>query len=88
MMNTDSKGYHIENINEFNKEHSPSIPPDFPRELLPKELCKSALLEMLICHSRKATNLCGYENKVFYICKRERDSVLFSRIKEWESDQF
>jgi hypothetical protein len=87
MLNTDSKGFLVENLNELNKEHSPSIPPGFPRSLLPKELCKAAATEMLWCHSRKQQNLCGYENKYFYICKRERDAILFTRIQEWETEE-
>lgn len=35
MLNTDSKGLLLENLNELNKEHSPSIPQGFPRELMP-----------------------------------------------------
>jgi hypothetical protein len=35
MINTDSKGFTIDNLNELNKEHSPSIPFDFPKERLP-----------------------------------------------------
>ena len=35
MQNTDSKGFLIENIAEFNKEHSPSIPQNFPKDRLP-----------------------------------------------------
>ena len=49
MMNTDSRGFLVENLVEFNKEHSPSIPLAFPKERLPTELCKHALTEMLLC---------------------------------------
>ena len=35
MLNTDSRGYLVENLNEFNKEHSPSIPLSFPSDRLP-----------------------------------------------------
>lgn len=24
---------------------------------------------------------------MYYMCKRERDSIIFTRIKEWESDK-
>ena len=84
MLNTDSRGFLIENLAEFNKEHSPSIPHDFPKDLLPKELCKGALTEMLHCVSGRQQNLCGYENKQYYMCRRERDAAIFSKIKEWE----
>lgn len=39
----DSRGYLVDNHNELNKEHSPNIPNDFPKERLPAELCKHAL---------------------------------------------
>jgi hypothetical protein len=29
--------------------------------------------------------LCGYENKQYYICKRERDAIIFNQIKMWET---
>jgi hypothetical protein len=35
MMNTDSRGFLVENLAELNKEHSPSIPHGFPKNLLP-----------------------------------------------------
>ena len=38
MMNTDNRGFLIENLNEFNKEHSPSIPHDFPKDRLPSTI--------------------------------------------------
>lgn len=88
MMNTDSKGFLVENLNEFNKEHSPSIPDGFPRELMPAELCKNALAHMMLCLVNNQQNLCGYENKQYYMCKKERDATLFTRIRDWETAQF
>ncbi len=35
MINTDSRGFTIDNLNELNKEHSPSIPIGFPKFRLP-----------------------------------------------------
>lgn len=35
MISTDNKGIDIENLGELNKEHSPSIPLNFPKERLP-----------------------------------------------------
>lgn len=75
----------MENLNELNKEHSPSIPLGFPKERLPKELCKNALVEMLVCLQHQQENLCGYENKQYYICKRERDAIIFNQIRQWET---
>jgi hypothetical protein len=84
MQNTDSHGFLVENLQEFNKEHSPSIPLGFPRDLIPQELCKHALTEMMLCLVNNQQNLCGYQNKMYYICKKERDAILFSRIQTWE----
>lgn len=42
---------------------------------------------MLLCHLNNTTNLCGDENKKYYMCKRERDAVLFSRVKSWEIEE-
>ena len=39
MLNVDHKGLHIENLNELNKEHSPTLPKDFPKSLIPKDMC-------------------------------------------------
>lgn len=84
MQNTDSHGFLVENLQELNKEHSPSIPPGFPRDLIPQELCKHALTEMMLCLVNNQQNLCGYQNKMYYICKKERDAIIFSRIQSWE----
>ena len=86
MLNTDSRGFLVENLNEFNKEHSPSIPPGFPRDRLPQELCKNALVEMMVCLQHQQENLSGYENKQYYICRKERDAIMFQRIKQWETE--
>jgi hypothetical protein len=40
MLNTDSKGFLVENLAELNKEHSPSIPIGFPRDRMP---CKDLI---------------------------------------------
>jgi len=37
MLNTDSRGFLVENLNELNKEHSPSIPTSFPKDRLPSK---------------------------------------------------
>ena len=84
MLNTDSKGFLVENLQEFNKEHSPSIPPGFPPERIPSELCKHALTEMMLCLVNNQQNLCGYQTKIYYICKKERDAKLFTQIQHWE----
>ena len=74
MLNADHRGTHIENLSELNREHSPSIPYDFPRDRLPKDMCQAALTKMMICVMNSQANMCGPENKVFYMCRRERDA--------------
>lgn len=43
MLNTDSKGFTIENIAVLNAEFSPSLPKEFPKDRIPKEICGHAL---------------------------------------------
>lgn len=88
MLNVDHKGLHIENLNELNKEHSPSIPQSFPKSRLPKDMCEMALSKMLHCLMASQANKCGEFNKHYYICKRERDAQLFQSIKDWEIENF
>jgi len=37
MLNTDTKGFMIENLAEFNREVQPSIPKEFPHNKLPSK---------------------------------------------------
>ena len=88
MLNADHRGLLIENLSEFNREHSPTIPYDFPKERLPAEKCQNALTQMLVCLMGSQANRCGLENKAFFQCKRERDAQLFTSIKTWELEYF
>ena len=88
MLNADHRGLHIESVSEFNREHSPTIPKAFPKELLPSEKCQSALVLMINCLSFSTPNKCGPYNKGYYECKRERDAQLFTAIQKWEIDYF
>ena len=38
MLNTESKGFTIENFEELNREIQPTIPKEFPRERMPSKL--------------------------------------------------
>eukprot|EP00347_Sterkiella_histriomuscorum_P016303 403353704 len=87
MMSTESRGFVIENLNELNREHSPSIPHNFPKERLPNELCEKAFLFMTMCVFQKPTNACGPQNKQYYECRRERDAYIFHQIKDWETEE-
>ena len=84
MLNVDHHGLHIENLGELNKEHSPSVPMGFPKELLPRDMCQLALTKMIHCTVTSQANKCGEFNKLYYQCKRERDAQLFQTIKTWE----
>ena len=89
MLNTDTKGFAIENFAEFNREYSPSIPKGFPKDRLPKgDLCGHVLSELLICAMNSAENMCGTQAKHYYMCRRERDAQIFSLIKKWEIEEF
>ena len=86
MLNVDHKGLHIENLNELNKEHSPTLPKEFPKALIPKDMCQFALNRQLLCLLGSQANKCGEQNKLFYQCKRERDSQMFKSIQTWEQE--
>lgn len=88
MLNADHRGTNIENLSEFNREHSPTIPYDFPKDRLPSDMCQNVLTKMLVCVMNSQANRCGPENKAYYQCKRERDAQLFTSIKEWEVEHF
>ena len=88
MLNTDSKGFTIENLSVLNAESSPNLPRDFPQDRIPKELCGHSLAQMLLCTMNTSTNLCAKQNKQYYMCRRERDAQLFSSIQDWESQKF
>ena len=75
MLNTDSKGFLIENFAEFNREYSPNVPASLPRDRLPKgDLCGHVLSELLLCAMNSAENMCGSQAKHYYMCRRERDA--------------
>ena len=46
-MDVDMSGYTMDNPNDLNREHSPSIPSGFPKDKLPEELCQQALLDVV-----------------------------------------
>lgn len=44
MLNTDSKGFQIENLAELNREYQPSLPQGFPKDRIPSgDLCAHSL---------------------------------------------
>ena len=88
MINTDNKGFTIENTSEFNREYQPTLPKGFPKELIPREKCQEVLTTLLLCSMNSSSNLCAVENKNYYMCRRERDANLFGAIERWELAQY
>ena len=89
MLNTDTKGFLIENFAEFNREYSPNVSAKFPQSLLPKgDLCGHVLTELLLCAMNSSENLCGVEAKHYYMCRRERDAQIYTAIRSWETQNF
>jgi hypothetical protein len=71
-------------------EMSPTLPYEFPKELIPKEICELQLKNLLSCLlDNDFDNVrCEDMQYTYYECKKWRDSLLFKRIKEWEMDFF
>jgi hypothetical protein len=67
-------------------EMSPTLPSEFPKNLIPLEICEQQLLKLSACLiDAKFDNVACESNQLaFYECKKWRDSLLFKRIKEWE----
>ena len=45
MLNTDTRGLLMDSLTHLNKEHSPSVPYNFPKELLPSKNMKYVLFK-------------------------------------------
>ena len=71
-------------------EMSPSLPEDFPSELIPKNKCELEMLGLLKCMiENKYDNVpCENFQLEFYSCKKFRDSSLFELVKQWECSKF
>jgi hypothetical protein len=69
---------------------SPTIPSGFPKNLIPLEKCQIEMGRLLDCMiEHKFDNVeCNGMQKSYYICKNWRDSLIFKRIKEWETEMF
>jgi len=69
---------------------SPTIPPGFPKNLIPLEKCQNEMARLLDCMiENKFDNVeCNVPQKLYYACKNWRDSLIFKRIKEWEIELF
>ncbi len=75
-----------ENLNEY----SPTLPAGFPKKLIPKEICENQMKSLLSCMlDLNFDNVeCEEQQFKYYECKKWRDSLIFKRIKEWESSEF
>lgn len=81
---------------DFLLYYSPSIPYDFPKEKIPKQLCEESLLLTYKCYTDfpKQTEeilrgeACDKYASEFNNCKKRRDMTLFHDIKEWETERF
>jgi hypothetical protein len=71
-------------------EISPTIPDKFPKDLIPKEFCEKQLKDVLCCMiERKFDNAqCEDFQGELYKCKKWRDNLLISRIKDWETNYY
>lgn len=71
-------------------EMSPTIPENFPKENLPKDLCEPQLQKLISCLLQKQFNnvICENSQHLFYECKKWRDNLIFQRIKSWETDYY
>ena len=80
-------GQFMINPDVFN-EISPSIPIGFPKSMIPVEKCLNEMGYLLDCMiENKFDNVeCQSFQKSYYNCKIWRDSLIFKRIKEWETD--
>jgi hypothetical protein len=75
---------------EVLNDASPSLPLQFPKELIPKELCEKQLNLLLSCLLDNEFNNVECEDFQFkfFECKKWRDSLLFKRIEQWEVSNF
>jgi hypothetical protein len=69
-------------------EMSPSLPKEFPKELIPKEICEKQMKTLVSCLLDNNFDNVKCEDLQFeyYECKKWRDALIFKRINEWEID--
>ncbi|CAD8122785.1 unnamed protein product [Paramecium sonneborni] len=66
-------------------EPSPSLPKDFPSELIPKNICEVEFFDLIRCTYQDGAQMtCPKEYKKFLECKRDRDLKLFNALQKWE----
>ena len=67
---------------DLTAEPSPSLPKDFPKELIPENICEVEFFDLVRCaYSEGIQMTCPREYKNFLECKRERDLKLFYNLQ-------
>lgn len=71
-------------------EISPTLPLNFPSKLIPKENCQIPMAELVNCllHNNFDNVKCENFQFNYYRCKSFRDSSLFSKIRNWECNEY
>ena len=71
-------------------EMSPSLPHEFPKNLIPLEICEKQMKSLLSCLIDNDFDNVRCEDFQFsyYECKKWRDTLIFKRIREWEVDYY
>lgn len=70
-------------------DYSPSLPENFPKERLPKELCMDKLLFFARCMTHSPEGImCTEMYSDFKYCKQTRNTRIFNSIKEWEIEKY
>lgn len=71
-------------------EMTATLPENFPDSLIPKEKCEYQMIELINCLVQNGFDNVKCENFQFtyYHCKKFRDSVLFSAIKNWDCKNY
>ncbi|CAG9313952.1 unnamed protein product [Blepharisma stoltei] len=80
---------------DFLYYYSPSIPYDFPKERIPKNLCEKQLLLVFKCfldYPKKSEDVrrarhCQKFSIEFNECKKRRDMDLYKEIRAWEEER-
>jgi hypothetical protein len=77
------------NPEPFN-EISPTLPENFPSDLIPINICETEMMNLCDCLLKnKYDNVkCEQFQLDFYNCKKLRDTLLVSRIQKWEENFF
>lgn len=88
-MQADANGVTMDNPSELCQEYSPRLPSDFPKALIPSDLCQGSYMQLAVCLDKAdSTAWCGSQIIEFYFCKKKRDNHLFGQLEKWETTKF